>query len=94
MCNYIAGRSDQDIFSPGRGRYLYIQQIPSPALVVGIYEEAVHYKIEANREQKREMNARFAILKVIRKFFLKHNKSFRWQLWNYEEYNFFPFEGL
>ena len=82
MCNYIAGRSDPDIFSQGRGRYFVYTTDPSPALVVGIYKEAVHYKIEANREQKREMNARFAILKVIRKFFLKHNKSFRWQLGN------------
>ena len=33
-------------------------------------------------------------LKVIRKFFLKHNKSFRWDLEDYEKYNLFPFEGL
>ena len=32
--------------------------------------------------------------KVIRKFFLKHNKSFRWHLGDYEKHNFFPFEGL
>ena len=29
-------------------------------------------------------------LKVIRKFFLKHNKSFRWHLGDYEKHNFFP----
>ena len=34
------------------------------------------------------------LLKVIRKFFLKHNKNFRWHLWDYEKHNFFPFEGL
>ena len=50
-------------FSQDEVVILYIQQIPSPALVVGIYEEAVHYKIEANREQKREVNARFGIPK-------------------------------
>ena len=33
-------------------------------------------------------------LKVIREFFLKHNKSFRWHLGDYEKHNFFPFEGL
>ena len=27
-------------------------------------------------------------------FFLKHNKSFRWHLGDYEKHNFFPFEGL
>ena len=34
------------------------------------------------------------LLKVIRKFFFKHNKSFRWHLGDYEKHNFFPFEGL
>ena len=34
------------------------------------------------------------VLEVIRKFFLKHNKSFRWHLGDYEKHNFFPFEGL
>ena len=34
------------------------------------------------------------VLKVIRKFFLKHNKSFSWHLGDYEKHNFFPFEGL
>ena len=29
-------------------------------------------------------------LKVIRKFFLNHNKSFRWHLGDYEKHNFFP----
>ena len=33
-------------------------------------------------------------LKVIRKFFLKHNKSFRWHLGDYKKHDFFPFEGL
>ena len=33
-------------------------------------------------------------VKVIRKFFLKHNKSFRWHLGDYEKHIFFPFEGL
>ena len=28
-------------------------------------------------------------LKVIRKFFLTHNKRFRWHLWDYEKHNFF-----
>ena len=28
--------------------------------------------------------------KVIRKFFLKHNKSFRWHLGDYEKHIFFP----
>ena len=28
-------------------------------------------------------------LKVIRKFFLNHNKSFRWHLGDYEKHNFF-----
>ena len=32
--------------------------------------------------------------KVIRKFFLNHNKSVRWHLGDYEKHNFFPFEGL
>ena len=32
-------------------------------------------------------------LKVSRKFFLKHNKSFRWHLGDYEKHNLFPFEG-
>ena len=32
--------------------------------------------------------------KVIRKFFLKHNKSFKWHLGDYEKHNLFPFEGL
>ena len=30
-----------------------------------------------------------AFLKVIRKFFLNHNKSFRWHLGDYEKHNFF-----
>ena len=30
-----------------------------------------------------------SVLKVIRKFFLKHNKSFRWHLGDYEKHNFF-----
>ena len=34
------------------------------------------------------------VLKVIRKFFLNHNKSFRWHLGDYEKHDFFPFEGL
>ena len=34
------------------------------------------------------------LLKVIRKFFLKHNKSFRWHLGDYEKHNLLPFEGL
>ena len=37
-------------------------------------------------------NKRFVIkegVKVIRKFFLKHNKSFRWHLGDYEKHNFF-----
>ena len=29
--------------------------------------------------------------KVIRKFFIKHNKSFRWHLGDYEKHIFFPF---
>ena len=33
-------------------------------------------------------------VKVIRKFFLNHNKSFRWHLGDYENIIFFPFEGL
>ena len=33
-------------------------------------------------------------IKVIRKFFLKHKKSFRWHLGDYEKIFFFPFEGL
>ena len=40
------------------------------------------------------MNRHAYTLKVIRKFFLKHNKSFRWHLGDYEKHNFFPFEGL
>ena len=34
------------------------------------------------------------LVKVSRKFFLKHDKSFRWHLGDYEKHNFFPFEGL
>ena len=34
------------------------------------------------------------IVKVIRKFLLKHNKSFRWHFGDYVKHNFFPFEGL
>ena len=34
------------------------------------------------------------MFKVIRKFFLNHNKSFRWHLGDYEKHIFFPFEGL
>ena len=34
------------------------------------------------------------VIKVIRKFFLTHNKSFRWHLGDYEKHNFFLFEGL
>ena len=34
------------------------------------------------------------LIKVIRKFFLKHNKSFRWHLGDYEKHIFFPFEDL
>ena len=34
------------------------------------------------------------LLKVISKFFLKHNKSFRWHLGDYEKHDFFPLEGL
>ena len=37
---------------------------------------------------------RISIFKVTRKFFLKHNKSFRWHLGDYEKHFFFPFEGL
>ena len=33
-------------------------------------------------------------IKVIKKFFLNHNKSFRWHLGDYEKHIFFPFEGL
>ena len=33
-------------------------------------------------------------IKVSRKFFLKHNKSFRRHLGDYEKHNLFPFEGL
>ena len=33
-------------------------------------------------------------IKVIRKFFLKHNKNFRWHLGDYEKLNFFLSEGL
>ena len=50
-----------------------------------------------NREKvqkwKRE-SMRGKKLKVIRKFFLKHNKSFRWHLGDYEKHHLFPFEGL
>ena len=35
-----------------------------------------------------------AVVKVIRKFFLMHNKSFGWHLGDYEKHNSFPFEGL
>ena len=38
--------------------------------------------------------AKFVEVKVIRKFFLRHNKSFRWHLGDYEKHIFFPFEGL
>ena len=34
------------------------------------------------------------LIKVIRKIFINHNKSFRWHLGDYEKHNFFPFEGL
>ena len=34
------------------------------------------------------------VLKWSGSFFLKHNKSFRWHLGDYEKHNFFPFEGL
>ena len=34
------------------------------------------------------------MVKVIRKYFLNHNKSFRLHLGDYENHNFFPFEGL
>ena len=30
-----------------------------------------------------------ATIKVIRKFFLNHNKSFRWHLGDFEEHDFF-----
>ena len=40
------------------------------------------------------VNILFSSFKVIRKFFIKHNKSFRWHLGDYEKHNFFPFEGL
>ena len=36
----------------------------------------------------------YRLIKVIRKFFLNHNKSFRWHLEDYEKHNFSPFEGL
>ena len=39
-------------------------------------------------------NERQVVIKVIRKFFLYHNKSFRWHLGDYEKHDFFPFEGL
>ena len=39
-------------------------------------------------------NRKLVLLKVIRKFFLKHNKSFRSHRGDYEKHNFFPFEGL
>ena len=39
-------------------------------------------------------NGYMSLLKVIRKFFLNHNKSFRWHLGDYEKHDFFPFEGL
>ena len=44
------------------------------------------------RELKSWVNS--MLLKVIRKFFLNHNKIFRWHLGDYEKHNFFPFEGL
>ena len=34
------------------------------------------------------------MIKVIRKFFLNHTKSFGWHIWDYEKHIFFPFEGL
>ena len=45
-------------------------------------------------EKEPETSEVDTLLKVIRKFFLKHNKSFRWHLGDYEKHNFFPFEGL
>ena len=44
--------------------------------------------------QSHSLIMRDAKLKVIRKFFLTHNKSVRWYLGDYEKHNFFPFEGL
>ena len=35
--------------------------------------------------------AEVAIVKMIRKFFLNNNKSFRWHLGDYEKYDFFSF---
>ena len=35
----------------------------------------------------------FFSLKVIRKFFKNHNKSFRWHLWDYEKHIFFHLKG-
>ena len=36
---------------------------------------------------------KFFLLKVIRKIFFKHSKSFRWHLGDYEKHNFFHLKG-
>ena len=55
----------------------------------------VYPNIQSTVYSRRLVGLEFGnMLKVIRKFFLNHNKCFRWHLGDYEKHNFFPFEGL
>ena len=51
-----------------------------------IPEFDLKYSFEDSRNVNKQISAQ---LKVIRKFFLNHNKSFRWHLGDYENIFFF-----
>ena len=71
---------------------------PQQQLLLSAVEQTVldGANLESADEAAQPMGVMMQVkeLKVIRKLFLKHNKSFRWHLGDYEKHNFFPFEGL
>ena len=47
-----------------------------------------------DRYNEDQMRREEGQIKVIRRFFVNHNKNFRWNLGDYEKHIFSPFEGL
>ena len=54
----------------------------------------LHYILTSGKNRIANLQIVHCAVKVIRKFFLNHNKSFRWHLGDYEKHIFFRFEGL
>ena len=74
--------------------HVVVLQVLGRLVERGVGRAVEHYNAEVKKIRISAILVRSVVLKVIRKFFFNHNKSFRWHLGDYEKHDFFLFEGL